>query len=241
MKILMLDTEFLAPSGFRGNLKAELGLMYCMCAKWYGEKKVHTYRLDSYNSDLFKAEKRMLKDMKKLLEEADVWVTWYGSKCDIPFINTKLIEHGMSPLPNTKHLDLWRVCKQKLLLGSNAMGNVARWLKFDEQKTPLEFKTWYRALHGNKKAFNYIVTHCVADIKVLEEAYVSLLPLISVMPNVNLVSGNFKACPKCGTEGKIQKRGFNYAHVTRTQRFQCTACGSWLKGKPERMKGIEVR
>ena len=242
MKILMLDTEFLAPSGWKGKLHASDGLLYCMCSKWLGEDKVITHRLDDYGEDPFKAEKHMMRDIKKLLEQADVWVSWYGTGCDIPFIQTKLLEHGFSPLPNTKHVDLWRIVKRKLLLGANSMNYVSRWLKFSERKTPLVFKDWYKALAGNKRAFRSIIVHCEADVRVLEEAYKKLLPLVGdSLPNVNLVDKRGNSCPKCGTTGKMQKRGFQYAQVTKTQRYQCTSCGSWSKGPPERIKEITVR
>ena len=233
-RILMLDTEFMHPKAWRG-FSAEVGLVYCMCSKWYGKKKVIIHRVDDYGINFFKAEKYMLKEMKETLEQADIWVSWYGIKCDIPQINTRLMHHGLGILPNIKHIDLWKTCKYKLALGSNSMKNVSEWLGFAERKTPLKLQEWYLALHGNKKAMNSIVRHCIADIRVLEEGYERLLPLVSPRVSLNAITGDKDACPKCGVRGKLQKRGWNYAQVMRTRRFQCTACGSWLTGKRERV------
>ena len=230
----MLDTEFMHPRGYR-NFEADKGLMYCMCSKWHGTKKVIVHRADDYGASFWKGEKLMLKEMKEVLEQADIWVSWYGIKCDIPLINTRLLYHGLGILPNIKHIDLWKVCKYKLSLGSNSMKNVSEWLGFAERKTPLRFQEWYEALAGSTKAMNSIVKHCKADVLVLDEAYLELLALVSPRVSLNAITGDPDACPKCGVRGKLQKRGWNYAQVMRTRRFQCTNCGSWLTGKRERV------
>jgi hypothetical protein len=93
---------------------------------------------------------------------------------------------------------------------------------------------------GNKNSLNYVAKHNRQDIVVLEQVYDKLRPTMRNHPNVNIVSGKMDACPICGTKGKLQKRGFHIARVSKKQRYQCTSCGGWSNGRAHRIKGLEV-
>ena len=46
--------------------------------------------------------------------------------------------------------------------------------------------------------------------------------------NGSRVSG--EQCSNCGSDA-LQKRGFHRTKVSKFQRFQCTDCGSWHRGR----------
>ena len=85
---------------------------------------------------------------------------------------------------------------------------------------------WVKAAAGHKRSLKYIYDHCIFDIKVLEEAYERMRPLINAHPNCNLLIGGDEGCPTCGS-GKIQKRGTRIVRTAKYRRYHCQNCGSW--------------
>ena len=68
--------------------------------------------LETGKSEYFEAkrtdqEKSLLVKLLKRLEVCDVVVTWSGRGFDIPFLTTRLLKHGLNPLPllAKTHLD----------------------------------------------------------------------------------------------------------------------------------------
>jgi len=64
------------------------------------------------------------------------------------------------------------------------------------------------------------------DVILLERIYLCMRPYITLHPNVALINGKVHACPKCNSTN-LQKRGFSYSRVSKTQRFQCNDCHGW--------------
>lgn len=236
LKILFFDIE-------STGLRANFGHTICVAWKEYGKKKVHLVSLLNapMKGEIFN-DKNVVKVAAEALSSADVIVSWYGLKFDVPFLNSRLIYHGLPPIDtNVVHLDLWRTSRYKLKLSNNRLNTVQDFLQLDDAKSPLKHATWLRAQQGNKKAIRYIIHHCKQDVKVLEQAYEKLKPLIVNHPNVNLVTGVLNACPKCGVTGMMKKEGHRYTMVTKKQRYSCKACGGWSLGKPETTRGVQYR
>lgn len=230
------------------NLNANFGFVLSVAVKDLGEDKVRVYSIDQYPS--FKHDptddRALLKDACEDLSDAGAWVTWYGQRFDVPYINSRQILHQRAPMPQVPHIDGWRIAREKMALNSNRLASVSTFLGVQE-KTPLNGPIWVRASAGHKPSLKYIVEHNVQDVIVLEEVYRRIRPLISNGPNLALletggsadaVPGN--ACPICG-EGRVVRRGFGIAKTGRYQRYQCNGCGGWSKGKVERVEGVEAR
>lgn len=231
MKLLALDIESL-------SLVADFGIILCIGFKEVGVGRAEVMSLMDYNfdaRDLFKAEKQLLKDVSKRMLEADVWLTHYGQRFDIPYINSRLLYHNLPTLPTTfPHIDTWKVARNTLKLSSNRLKSISTFLGTDDEKNAIRPGIWVRALGGHEPSMRYIVDHCRLDVLVLEEVYNRIRCLVTEHPNKGLIDGR-GGCTICGSL-HIQKRGF---HVTRTrkyQRFQCQDCGGWSKG----LKPLEI-
>ncbi len=165
----------------------------------------------------------------------------HNSRFDTPYIQTRLMYHGLKPMAPTAHIDTWRICKYKLKLNSNRLDTISKFLNVKYEKTPIDFRHWIKAMAGNKASLKYIVQHNRYDVLVLEEVYNRIRVLCPTHPNMNILSAYQTACPTCGVDGKLQKRGWNIAKTTKSQRYQCMDCGGWSKGRPERIENLEVR
>jgi uncharacterized protein YprB with RNaseH-like and TPR domain len=213
------------------SLTADFGIILTFGSKLVGTGKVEVLRIDDYfdaGRDLVKAEKRMLKDISKRMLDSDCWLGHYACYFDVPFINSRLLYHGLPVLPaNFALIDTWRISRNRLKLRSNRLHTVQEFLRLEESKNAILPEQWIKALGGHKPSLAYIVEHNRRDVAVLEEAYMKLRPLVLDHPNKGFIDGR-GGCGVCG-EHKLQNRGFHITRTRKYQRRQCTACGSWSK------------
>lgn len=227
-KVLFLDIEASA-------LEAVFGRMLCVGYRWEGEKKIYCPSL----ADFPKLHKKdptddteLCKEITKVLTQADVVVTWYGRRYDIPFIQSRCLANNLPPIPDLTQIDLWETARSKLKLYSNRLAVVQGFLELPEEKTPIEAKHWVRAKCGFKEDLNYVIKHCVADIEILEQAYEKMKPLIRPCPALYLpkkIGTEEIACIKCGAT-HVHKHGMYVCSTRRYIRLQCQKCGAWFKG-----------
>lgn len=220
MKILLWDLETM---GF--DFSADKGWILCASWKWLGEKEVHTVEYKRPRNDY-----GVCLRMARLLEEADMHVTWNGKSFDMRFLATRMLKHRLGYLPPVPHEDGLLTARRHLKM-RRSLDNVAKFFEFDEQKSPVSFETWFDAGLGDKKAMQYVVKHCEKDVLVLEEAYKLLGPLSKVHPNV---SGEEGRCPFCGGKD-LQKRGRVCALRHYRIRYHCR-CGRWSTSAPVRLR-----
>lgn len=196
----------------------------CVGWKWLGEKKIHVPAITDY-AGWNKApwdDKRLIKDFCGIMAEADIWVTYNGKNFDVPYLQAKLLEHGLPIMPNTPHVDLYQVVKHAIVLSRKSLANVSKFLRLHAEKTPVTGDHWKRAMCGNAKSIKYVVDHCVADVELLEEAYHKLKPLVRQHPIV--MRGD--TCRSCGSKD-LQRRGFYMTTKKVKRRVSCKKCGAW--------------
>src|SRR3990167_1635977 len=134
MRILSWDIE-------ASNLNADFGIVLCVGYKEVGRGKPKVLSILDYakNGDLIKAEKRLLKDVSDVLLDSDVWLTHYGTWYDIPFINTRLLYHGLPVLPpNFAHIDTWKISRNRLKLRNNRLATIQQFLKLKDEKNAIQ-------------------------------------------------------------------------------------------------------
>ncbi len=216
------------------NLAADFGIVLCVGFKDVGTRarplviSLYDYFTEN-DKDLIRAERRMLKDVYARLMDSDTWLTHYGVRYDAPFVNSRLMYHGMKTLPPSfPHIDTWRVSKYQLKLRNNRLATIQQHLQLEDEKNAIRPEQWIRCLSGHAPSMNYIIDHCRRDVLVLEQAYLRLRPLVKGHPNGNLLRQSDTGCPVCGSE-TLQSRGFQIAMSRKYRRYQCQSCGSWSK------------
>lgn len=224
-KITIWDTE-------SSDLYATWGSLLCFTYMDVSEKKAHIKRISDY--PLFKTDptndRELVKDIKKILDKSDMWFTWFGTKHDVPLINSRLIYHGFKPLKPVAHVDGWRVAKDKLRLPRNSLMMVSSFLEIEE-KTPIKPATWKRARAGHLPSLRYVYEHGLQDTIVTKQAYERMLPLISRHPNIYQIENFKNGCPRCGVVGQMVKDGVGYAEKKAHELYECKACGGHTRGR----------
>jgi uncharacterized protein YprB with RNaseH-like and TPR domain len=223
MSILSWDLE-------TSSLNADYGVILCAGFKTVGSGKPKVLSIADYEGKtILDKEKRLLRDVSDILLSHDVWLTWFGTYFDIPFVNSRLLYHRLPTLPtNYPHVDGWKTARNRLKLRNNRLKTVQEFLGTATEKDAVLGPIWVKAISGDEKALKYVINHCFKDICALEEVYWLLRPLIVDHPNAGLIDGR-GGCSVCG-ETKLQKRGFHITRTRKYQRFQCQNCGAWTRG-----------
>ena len=231
MKTLLLDIET-APNrvyswglwdqNIATNQVEDSSYILCWAAKWLGAPKVY------FESAEKQTRKQMLRDIHKLLDEADVALHYNGTKFDIPTLNKEFIKNGFPPPSPYKQLDLLRVARQAFRFESNKLDYVSQALEIGQKVKHEGFGLWVACMKGDPKAWRKMGRYNRGDVRLLEALYKRLRPWIERHPNASAFA-NKLACPKCGSD-RTQRRGDQVAMTRTYRRYQCLTCGGWFKG-----------
>ena len=196
---------------------------YIICGAWkeLGAKSVKAVAIKEPKDDY-----EVVKKLRDVVSAADILVHHNGDKFDLKKLNTRILYHGLEPLPPITMIDTLKVARKEFAFTSNRLDYIANYLAVGS-KLPTTSGLWLEALKGNKKAIKEMLFYCRNDVVILEEVYKKLKPYISNHPNMVLFDDdNFEGCRNCGSKN-IQKRGFSYTLTTKKQRYQCLGCFSW--------------
>jgi len=248
VKILLFDIETV-------DLKANWGPMICAGYQWlegYASSKVELIKRLDYRCKDALDDRKAIEELVHVMNQADVWVTWYGKRFDVKYIRAraaywylrKKIKETLRHAPqDLQHLDLWEACRGNFSISNNRLDTAAKHLGIEHRKTVLDIMLWSRAsFTQDKEALEYIYTHCIADIDVLREIYETFRDM-GILPRsgVNFSRyGPYGAsqgsrsslrnngpCPRCGITVHATGEGLRQAITIEWQRIKLHPCGHW--------------
>ncbi len=197
--------------------------------KWLGEPRVHSVSILD-NPKLYKKDphndRHVIETLHKVLSSADVIVAHNGDQFDIKLTEGRMLFHGMPPLPPIPSIDTLKVAKSRLMLQSNKLDYLARYLGFGK-KVKTDNDLWLRILNGDKSAIKEMVEYNKHDVVLLEKVFLKLRPYCANHLNRALF-GKTEGCPRCGSR-HVQSRGTHKAISRVYQRYQCQDCFGWFR------------
>lgn len=232
MKILFLDLETspnlayvwgLWDQRVAINQLVESTEVICFGARWFGEKKV-TFRSVHHHG-----KEEMLKEMHRLLDEADVLVGWNSQSFDSKHMKREFLEAGMLPPSPYKEMDLMRTVKSQFKFPSNKLDYVSQRLGVGAKVKHSGFDLWLACMAGNKKAWAEMKEYQLQDVNLLVDLYEKLKPWIKNHPDAALYAGVEDGCTNCASTN-LQRRGVARTVSSVYQRYQCNDCGKWMRG-----------
>jgi len=130
--------------------------------------------------ELFREEavdKDLVEACIEELSKHKIWVTYYGTGFDLPFIRAKAVHYGLDfPAYGTYyHHDLYYTIRNKFHLSRNSLDNACDYFGISG-KTPIERRDWRMAKYGNTKALKKVIDHNVADVEILEALHDKIMP-----------------------------------------------------------------
>jgi len=159
------------------NLSADFGQLLCACIVEYNPanpkrpwSNLQTFVLRDYKGKRWD-DKSLTMAWRDAIQNYDVIVTWNGFKFDAPFLETRCRRWSIKSPVLPRHKDLLYTARYKMRLHANRLDDVAEHLRIEQKygvaKTRMEPERWTMALGGHWPSYNYIITHCQNDVKVL--------------------------------------------------------------------------
>lgn len=243
-KILLFDIETAPNLGYvwgkweQDVIDFEKGwYMLCFAYKWLGEKKVTTHALPDYSN--WKKDKEddyaLVKELWRLLDEADIVVAHNGRSFDIKKSNARFLVHRLGPPSPYKVYDTLTEARKIASNNSNKLDDLGAVWSLGRKLPHTGKHLWFGCMKGDPKSWATMRAYNAQDVALLEKVYLLLRPW-GTHPNVNTFSGRLQACPTCGSTHMI-KRGFNRNRTSEAIRYQCLSCLKWSSGKPEPLPG----
>lgn len=196
-------------------------------AKWYGADEVE------YSSLHMTSHKNMIKEIYKLVEQADVVVGYNLDSFDMKILNKEFALLGLAPPTPYKTIDLLKVVKKRFRFTSNKLDYVAQMFKLGKKTKHHGHEMWLSCM--NKSAPDYHESWALMeeynchDVELTEKLYDKIKGWIPNHPNHSAFD-NDHVCPNCGGT-HLQKRGKSLTTSLTYQRWQCKDCGSWSRSK----------
>lgn len=239
-KILLFDLETLPLEAYVWSLwQDNVGLnmvkkdwsILGWCAKWYGEDEIF-YEDVNGQKDL-RDDKKILKNLHKLLDEADIVVGHNSDAFDVKKLNARFILNGMKPPSSYKRMDTKKMAKKHFSFTSNKLSYLTdnlckRYKKLTHSNFP-GFKMWEECLKKNKEAFKELKEYNIYDVLSLEELFSIMLPWESSTIFDVYGSSDENICT-CGNK-KFKKSRFHYTQTGKFQKYKCTKCGAEYRDK----------
>lgn len=201
--------------------------MLTWSAKWLLNNDVMSNRLTSSEA-LLEDDSRIVTNLWKVLNEADIVIAHNGEKFDIPRIKARFLVHGLPPTTFYQQIDTKKVAKREFGFSSNKLEALARTFGIDG-KSDTDFNLWAACLDGNDQALKYMEEYNRHDVEILEEVYLIMRPYIKGHPNYNLfVDSDTPVCPHCGADHThLLFAGYYYFTPTgKYKNYRCDACGA---------------
>jgi len=202
--------------------------MLTWAAKWLYDEEVMSDGLTSKEA-LKEDDKRIVKSLWKLLDEADIVVAHNGVGFDIPNMFTRFIVNDVLPPSPFQNIDTLKVARRQFGFTHNNLNALARVFGF-EAKLDTDFELWKSCISGDAEALTYMREYNVGDVDTLEKIYLKLRPWITSHPNLGLyLLSDGAVCPACGSK-EITWANDKY-YYTQTSRFPIYTCKCGAYGR----------
>lgn len=251
MRVLMIDIETTPDKSYHWsrwntnigiNQTIEAGGLLCFASKWYGQDGIEFY--SRWND----GDLQMALESWRLLNECDVVVHFYGSRFDIPHLNTHFLKHGFPPPSPFKQIDLKLAVGKQFKFSSNKLEFVSRVLGLEGKEEHEGFPLWDKVMNENDKyseeievdAKKRMTSYNKRDVFLLDECLEALLPWIPNFPNRRLYEGG-NGCPTCGADAEfILQDGYYYTKLSKFLQYRCQVCDSWFRST-RREQGVSLQ
>jgi hypothetical protein len=235
-KVLILDIETAPISAYvwgiwnqNINLNMIQSDWFCLtwAAKWLFEDKVYSGKIKP--SEVKKQDdKRMIKGVWELLNEADIVIAHNGEKFDIPKLNSRFILSGLHPPLPYQQIDTLRHIRRQFGFTSNKLDYVNKLLNLERKQDTGGFELWEGCLRGDQASLDKMESYNVQDVRILEETYLHIRPWIKPHPNMGLfiLDETQSRCPSCGSDDMKEMGKMYYTSANAYESMRCGNCGA---------------
>lgn len=214
--------------------------LLCFSYRWLGEKKIHTHSLRSYPGYKRDPEndEKLVRDLHKLFDSADILVAHNGDRFDIRKSNAKFLKYGLKPPSSYRTIDTLKIARKHFLFDSARLDALGKYLGIGGKRPTTGFDLWKRCMAGDVKAWEVMEDYNRRDVELLNQVYLKLRGYASTHPNLAIYADSgVGCCPRCQA-GRVHKFGQWVSNAAKYQRMRCYDCGYSFKG--EKLKCLQT-
>lgn len=209
--------------------------MLSFAFKWLGGKQTFVYALPDFaeykknpKNDYYLVEK-----LHSLFDMADIVVAHNAKKFDNKKSQARFIYHGFDQPAKYATIDTLTEARKHFSFTSNRLDELGKHLGVGRKAETGGFDLWEGCLNGDMKSWKKMKKYNKQDVILLEDVYLKIRPWITNHPSIALLDNNKAACPTCGMENSLEKRGkVPVGKVSWKQRYVCTNCRANVYGRP---------
>lgn len=206
------------------QIKADWFIL-CWSAKWLNDSEVIGERLTGKEAKK-EDDKRIVKKLWTLFDEADIIIAHNGWSFDIPKVNSRFILNGLKPPSPYRSIDTLKIAQKKFGFTHNKLDYLAKLFGLD-RKLKTDFDLWVKCLEGRDDALQYMLDYNKLDVVILEEVYLKLRGWANSHPNMNIWQTD-KGCSNCGSLN-ITPKGYYTTQTGKYKSYQCQECGAFSR------------
>lgn len=238
-KCLVFDIETAPISAYVWDLKEQYvnlnqivkdWYVLAWAAKWLGDPARSVMYMDQRGKRNLSDDKKLIKGIWNLLDEADIVITQNGQKFDSQKLNARFIEHGLNPPSPYTHLDTYQILKRTAGFSSHSLefltGKLCtKYKKLSHPKFP-GMKLWAECLKNNIAAWNEMKKYNIHDVLSTEELYLKVRAWAPHNAPKVFLNPQERVCEVCGSS-RLKSYGVRPIGASLYQRLMCMSCGHW--------------
>lgn len=175
------------------------------------------------------ARRSAVRAIHAAMSKADAYITFNGTRFDLPRLNGEFLLAGLPPLPKKAHIDVYRTIRG-LGLASGKLEYVAPLLGVGK-KGKVDFALWRAFMERDPTARDKMRRYNIRDVNVLARLFTKVRPYVKI-PRLH----DRPACPDCGGQ-HAEHRGHRKTDYFLIERLHCLnpRCGRWYDGDRRKM------
>ena len=189
-------------------------------AKWLYDDNVQSDVVTSEESKN-RDDKRILKSIWKLLDEADIVIGHNGDRFDIRKLRWRFISEDMQPPSPFRIIDTLKIARREFFAPSYKQDFLTKYFQL-QNKLETNFQLWQDCEAGDPEKLEEMVEYNRHDVMGLEQLYLKIRPYIHNHPNLGVLMDK-DVCPTCGADDIVET---NSEYITSANRFLVYRCNS---------------
>lgn len=197
------------------------------CAIW-ADSSTPMYK-DKRDSAHTEDDKELLKDLWKLLDEADFVIGHNIRKFDVKKLNARFILNGFTKPSTFRMIDTLEIAKESFAFTSNKLEYLTDKLCNQHKKSThgkfAGFSLWSECLKGNQEAWQEMEDYNIMDVLSNRELYEVLSPWSNKLPNLDVYTESEDL------SGEWAEDGYHYTNLGKYTRYRNTRTGQQRRGR----------
>ena len=172
-------------------------------------------------------DKELVEFFAPILDQADIVSGHNSDQFDIKVFNTRLLAHGLQPVPITKSFDTKKIAKNMFHLPSNKLDDIADFLGIG-RKLSTHKSLWFGCENGDEKSWKYMKKYCQLDVALQHKVLEKILPFAKQTGDFVFVNKEGITCPSplCLSKHMTKSKNRKVKGGYKIQ-YQCQNCGSY--------------